>query len=145
MPLILIQHVDRQDNSRDSCCCCIKLSDSYSESECGKKDNLQEFFGKYIAPVFLSLPGKVCLLKSHVDLTFLNTSKRKQVQERKTSFGNPSFGLKTSLIFRLNNISTLIQILIMLKQFTSAVVYKELQVSRGFQAFKVINKEIQYD
>ena len=33
----------------------------------------------------------------------------------------------------------------MLRQFISAVVYKELQVSGGFQAFKVINKEIQYE
>ena len=33
----------------------------------------------------------------------------------------------------------------MLRKLTIAVVYKELQVLRGFQAFKVINKDIQND
>ena len=50
-----------------------------------------------------------------------------------------------SLIFKFDNISTLIQVILMLRQFKSAVVYKELQVLRGFLAFKGINKEVLYD
>ena len=64
------------------------------------------------------------------------TSPRKENIVRKSKF----WIKKTSLIFKLNNISTLIQVIILLRQFTSAVVYKELQVSRGFQTFKVLKQ-----
>ena len=49
----------RQGKKRDGCCCCIKLRDDYTESECGKRDLLQEIMDKYFGRVLLSLPGKV--------------------------------------------------------------------------------------
>ena len=49
----------RQGKNRDGCCCCIKLRDDYTESECGKRDLLQEIMDKYFGRVLLSLPGKV--------------------------------------------------------------------------------------
>ena len=120
-----------------------------SRTKCFLCSNLYTYW-YFIVFIYSSLNRFAFIRKNITEFTkninlYYVTSRRKQVQESKTSFGNPSFGLKTSLIFRLNNISTLIQVIIMLRQVTSAVVYKELQVSRGFQAFKVINKEIQYD
>lgn len=44
---------------RDGCCCCIKLPPEYTESQCGRRDRIKEFFGSIYAKAILSLPGKV--------------------------------------------------------------------------------------
>ena len=49
----------RQERGRDGCCCCIRLPENYTESQCGSKDRFKTFFDKIYAPVLLSLPGKV--------------------------------------------------------------------------------------
>lgn len=57
--LIIKLIICRQGKKRDGCCCCIRLRDDYTESECGKRDLLQEIMDKYFGRVLLSLPGKV--------------------------------------------------------------------------------------
>ena len=51
----------RREKRRDGCCCCFRLSDGYSESDCGKRDLLQKLMDKYFGRALLTLPGKVKL------------------------------------------------------------------------------------
>ncbi|CAH3177391.1 unnamed protein product, partial [Porites evermanni] len=52
----------RREKRRDGCCCCFRLSDGYSESDCGKRDLLQKLMDKYFGRALLTLPGKITVM-----------------------------------------------------------------------------------
>ena len=54
----------RQRASRDACCCCIKLPDSWEAMECSKKAYLKLFMKNYYSKIILSVPGRVRFVSS---------------------------------------------------------------------------------